>query len=324
MSANPWGGTAQEDTASNPWGGESTDNLDYLADRSNEAEQTFDILRPFDKDGGIIPLDSMVDSLIDAIIPVLRPTFQVIAQPIDWVLNLFETVLVSTPAILVIIALAALAWWLSTRKIGIGTFAGLLLVGLIGAWDQAMTTIALVITSLFFCVLIGLPIGIWLSRSDRAVSIVRPLLDAMQTTPAFVYLIPIVMLFSPGKVAGVVVTIIFAVPPVIRLTNLGIRQVPEDLIEAARAFGTSPRQLLLKVQLPLALPTIMAGVNQTLMLGLSMVVIASMIAVPGLGLMVLQGIGRNDIGIATVGGLGIVVLAIVLDRITQHIGSSGR
>lgn len=324
MSANPWGGSAQEDTASNPWGGESTDNLDYLSDRSNEVEQSFDIMRPFDKDGGIIPLDSMVDSLIDAIIPVLRPTFQVIAQPIDWVLNLFETVLVSTPAILVIIALAALAWWLSTRRIGIGTFAGLLLVGLIGAWDQAMTTIALVITSLFFCVLIGLPIGIWLSRSDRAVSIVRPLLDAMQTTPAFVYLIPIVMLFSPGKVAGVVVTIIFAVPPVIRLTNLGIRQVPEDLIEAARAFGTSPRQLLLKVQLPLALPTIMAGVNQTLMLGLSMVVIASMIAVPGLGLMVLQGIGRNDIGIATVGGLGIVVLAIVLDRITQHIGSSGR
>lgn len=324
MSANPWGGSAQEDTVSNPWGGESTDNLDYLADRSNEVEQSFDIMRPFDKDGGIIPLDSMVDSLIDAIIPVLRPTFQVIAQPIDWVLNLFETVLVSTPAILVIIALATLAWWLSTRRIGIGTFAGLLLVGLIGAWDQAMTTIALVITSLFFCVLIGLPIGIWLSRSDRAVSIVRPLLDAMQTTPAFVYLIPIVMLFSPGKVAGVVVTIIFAVPPVIRLTNLGIRQVPEDLIEAARAFGTSPRQLLLKVQLPLALPTIMAGVNQTLMLGLSMVVIASMIAVPGLGLMVLQGIGRNDIGIATVGGLGIVVLAIVLDRITQHIGSSGR
>lgn len=324
MSANPWGGSAQEDTASNPWGGESTDNLDYLSDRSNEVEQSFDIMRPFDKDGGIIPLDSMVDSLIDAIIPVLRPTFQVIAQPIDWVLNLFETVLVSTPAILVVIALAALAWWLSTRRIGIGTFAGLLLVGLIGAWDQAMTTIALVITSLFFCVLIGLPIGIWLSRSDRAVSIVRPLLDAMQTTPAFVYLIPIVMLFSPGKVAGVVVTIIFAVPPVIRLTNLGIRQVPEDLIEAARAFGTNPRQLLLKVQLPLALPTIMAGVNQTLMLGLSMVVIASMIAVPGLGLMVLQGIGRNDIGIATVGGLGIVVLAIVLDRITQHIGSSGR
>jgi len=134
-------------------------------------------------------------------------------------------------------------------------------------------------------------------------------------------LIPIVMVFSPGKVAGVIVTIIFAVPPVIRLTNLGIRQVPADLIEAAKAFGTSPRQLLFKVQLPLALPTIMAGVNQTLMLGLSMVVIASMIAVPGLGLMVLQGIGRNDIGIATVGGLGIVILAIILDRITQHIGS---
>ncbi|WP_119395918.1 glycine betaine/L-proline ABC transporter permease ProW [Salinibius halmophilus] len=324
MSANPWGDTSQTDTASDPWGGGSEDGLDYLADRSNEVEQSFDIIRPFDVDGGIIPLDNMVDSAIDAAVPVLRPFFQVVAKPIDWVLNLFETALVSTPAILVILILSGLAWWLSTRKIGIGTLIGLVIVGLIGAWDQAMTTIALVITSLFFCVIIGLPIGIWLSRSDRAVSVVRPILDAMQTTPAFVYLIPIVMLFSPGKVAGVVVTIIFAVPPVIRLTNLGIRQVPEDLIEAARAFGTSPRQLLLKVQLPLALPTIMAGVNQTLMLGLSMVVIASMIAVPGLGLMVLQGIGRNDIGIATVGGLGIVVLAIVLDRITQHIGSNGR
>lgn len=325
MSANPWGDPIQEETTdTSPWGGESASDLSYLGDRSNEVEQSFDIMRPFDVDGGIIPLDQMVDDLIDAVVPILRPFFQVVAQPIDWVLNALETVLVATPAFFVIAALAGLAWWLSTRKIGIGTLIGLLTIGLIGAWDQAMTTISLVITSLFFCVLIGLPMGIWLSRSDRAVKVVRPILDAMQTTPAFVYLIPIVMLFSPGKVAGVVVTIIFAVPPVIRLTNLGIRQVPEDLIEAARAFGTSPRQLLLKVQLPLALPTIMAGVNQTLMLGLSMVVIASMIAVPGLGLMVLQGIGRNDIGIATVGGLGIVVLAIVLDRITQHIGSNGR
>jgi glycine betaine/proline transport system permease protein len=244
----------------------------------------------------------------------------VVAQPIAWILNSIEALFLFIPAPLMIIVLALVAMKLANKRIAVGTAVGLLFVGLIGAWDEAMITLSLVITSLFFCVLIGLPIGIWLSRSDRALQIVRPILDAMQTTPAFVYLIPIVMLFSPGKVAGVIVTIIFAVPPVIRLTNLGIRQVPADLIEAARAFGTSPRQLLFKVQLPLALPTIMAGVNQTLMLGLSMVVIASMIAVPGLGLMVLQGIGRNDIGIATVGGLGIVVLAIILDRITQHIG----
>jgi glycine betaine/proline transport system permease protein len=149
-------------------------------------------------------------------------------------------------------------------------------------------------------------------------------LDAMQTTPAFVYLVPIVMLFGIGNVPGVVVTIIFALPPLIRLTNLGIRQVPADLVEAARAFGASPHQLLFKVQLPLAMPTIMAGVNQTLMLALSMVVIASMIAVGGLGQMVLRGIGRLDMGLATVGGVGIVLLAIILDRITQSMGQEQR
>jgi len=146
----------------------------------------------------------------------------------------------------------------------------------------------------------------------------------MQTTPAFVYLVPVVMLFGIGRVPGVIVTIIFAVPPLIRLTNLGIRQVPEDLIEASRAFGASSRQILYRVQMPLATPTIMAGVNQTLMLALSMVVIASMIAVPGLGLMVLRGIGRLDVGLATVGGIGIVILAIVLDRMTQALGQDAR
>jgi glycine betaine/proline transport system permease protein len=175
-----------------------------------------------------------------------------------------------------------------------------------------------------FCLVLGLPTGIWLARSDRAAQAMRPLLDAMQTTPAFVYLVPIVMLFGIGNVPGVVVTIIFALPPLIRLTNLGIRQVPADLVEAARAFGASPRQLLLKVQLPLALPTIMAGVNQTLMLALSMVVIASMIAVGGLGQMVLRGIGRLDMGLATVGGVGIVLLAIILDRMTQSLGRQER
>ena len=180
------------------------------------------------------------------------------------------------------------------------------------------------ITSVFFCVVIGLPTGIFLARNERTSNAVRPILDAMQTTPAFVYLVPIVMLFGIGNVPGVVVTIIFALPPLIRLTILGIRHVPADLVEAARSFGASPRQLLFRVQLPLAMPTIMAGVNQTLMLALSMVVIASMIAVGGLGQMVLRGIGRLDMGLATVGGIGIVLLAIVLDRMTQALGQDQR
>ncbi|MBG6245704.1 hypothetical protein CS369_14670 [Candidatus Symbiopectobacterium sp. 'North America'] len=164
----------------------------------------------------------------------------------------------------------------------------------------------------------------WLARSERAAKVVRPLLDAMQTTPAFVYLVPIVMLFGIGNVPGVVVTIIFALPPIVRLTILGIRQVPADLVEAAEPFGASPHQMLFKVQLPLAMPTIMAGVKQTLMLALSMVVIASMIEVGGLGQMVLRGIGRLDMGLAAVGGVGIVILAIILDRLTQSLGRDRR
>jgi len=183
-----------------------------------------------------------------------------------------------------------------------------------------MVTLSLVFTSVFFCLMIGLPMGIWISHNDRASFILRPVLDAMQTTPAFVYLVPVVMLFGIGNVPGVVVTIIFALPPLIRLTNLGIRQVPKDLIEVSKSFGATPWQMLFKVQLPVAMPTIMAGINQTLMLALSMVVFASMIAVGGLGQMVLRGIGRLDMGLASIGGVGIVLLAVVLDRITQALG----
>ena len=162
------------------------------------------------------------------------------------------------------------------------------------------------------------------ARNDRFWTILRPLLDLMQTIPSFVYLVPVVMLFSIGNVSGVIVTFIYALPPVVRLTNLGIRQVREDMVEAARAFGASKRQTLVKVELPLAMPTIMAGVNQTIMMALSMVVVASMISVTGLGQMVLRGVGRLDMGIATVGGLGIVFLAIVIDRISQSFGVSAR
>lgn len=217
-----------------------------------------------------------------------------------------------------------MAWQCAGRGVAIGAAVSLLLVAMLGIWPEAMVTLSLVLTSLSFCVLIGLPLGIVLASSDRAQRLMRPVLDAMQTTPAFVYLVPVVMLFGIGNVPGVVVTIVFALPPLVRLTNLGLRQVRPDLIEASRAYGASPLQMLVKVQLPLAMPSIMAGINQALMLSLSMVVIASMIAVGGLGQMVLRGIGRLDMGLATVGGLGIVLLAITLDRITQSMGQPRR
>lgn len=280
----------------------------------------FDWLHPFDE--AVIPLNIWVDNGLEWVVEHARPAFQAVRVPIDSTLGGIEAALLAVPAPLMLLLLAMLAWQCSGRGLALGTLVSFLLIGLIGAWPEAMVTLSLVLTSVFFCLLIGLPLGIAVARSDRLNAAVRPLLDAMQTTPAFVYLVPVVMLFGIGNVPGVVVTIVFALPPLIRLTNLGIRQVRPDLVEASRSFGASPWQLLRKVQLPLALPTIMAGVNQTLMLSLSMVVIASMIAVGGLGQMVLRGIGRLDMGLATVGGIGIVLMAIVLDRMTQAMGKT--
>ncbi len=314
---NPWGQSGGAET-----GGEAPAGADWLADAAPAEHHSFDILHPF-RDA-VIPLEDWVEVALDWVVANFRPVFQAVRWPVDGVLSGIETALLGTPAILMLVLVGLLAWQAASWRLGLGAVVSLILLGLIGAWDQAMVTLSLVITAVLFCTIIGLPVGIWLARSDRAVRIARPVLDAMQTTPAFVYLVPIVMLFGIGNVPGVVVTIIFALPPLIRLTNLGIRQVPRDLIEAARSFGASKRQLLFKVQLPIAMPTIMAGVNQTLMLALSMVVIASMIAVGGLGQMVLRGIGRLDMGLATVGGLGIVILAIIIDRVTQSLGVSKR
>ncbi|WP_312792925.1 ABC transporter permease subunit, partial [Diaphorobacter nitroreducens] len=244
--------------------------------------------------------------------------------PIDATLTGVTDLLLAVPAPALIALVTLLAWQFAGRGLAVGAALSLGLVALLGIWPDAMVTLALVLTSLLFCVVIGLPMGIVLAASERAQRWTRPLLDAMQTTPAFVYLVPVVMLFGIGNVPGVIVTIVFALPPLVRLTNLGLRQVRPDLIEASRAYGASPLQLLWKVQLPLAMPSIMAGINQALMLSLSMVVIASMIAVGGLGQMVLRGIGRLDMGLATVGGLGIVLLAIVLDRLTQAMGQPRR
>ena len=273
---------------------------------------------------GSLPVERWINHGLDWVVTNFRPFFQTVRVPIDSTLSSVEALLQSVPALAMIALIGLLAWQFAGRALAMGAVISLLLVAMLGIWPEAMVTLSLVLTSLAFCLLVGLPLGIFLASSDRAQRLTRPLLDAMQTTPAFVYLVPVVMLFGIGNVPGVIVTIIFALPPLIRLTNLGIRQVRPDLIEAARAYGASPLQLLTKVQLPLAMPSIMAGINQTLMLSLSMVVIASMIAVGGLGQMVLRGIGRLDMGLATVGGLGIVLLAITLDRITQSIGQPRR
>ncbi|WP_050872671.1 glycine betaine/L-proline ABC transporter permease ProW [Comamonas testosteroni] len=271
-----------------------------------------------------LPVQDSINNGLTWVVDHFRPFFQAVRTPIDATLNGVTDVLQTIPMPALVLLIALLAWQFAGRKLAIGSAVALLCVALLGIWSEAMVTLALVLTSLFFCIAIGLPVGILLASSDLAQRWTRPFLDAMQTTPAFVYLVPVVMLFGIGNVPGVIVTIVFALPPLIRLTNLGIRQVRPDLIEASRAYGASPAQLLWKVQLPLAMPSIMAGINQALMLSLSMVVIASMIAVGGLGQMVLRGIGRLDMGLATVGGLGIVLLAIVLDRITQAMGESKR
>lgn len=310
MSNDPWGNasTAQENKDS---------SVNWMDAQSAPIEETkdFDILNPFDE--AIIPFDDWTNSGIDWLVANFRDFFLAAKAPIDLVLKSIESFLLYLNPYVVIIFFVLLALQFSTKKLAIGTLISFFIIGFIGAWEESMITLALVITAVIFSVLIGLPFGIWSAKNDTVDKLVRPVLDAMQTTPAFVYLIPIVMLFGIGNVPGVIVTIIFALPPLIRLTNLGIRQVPEDLIEASRSFGASSSQMLWKVQIPVALPTIMAGINQTLMLALSMVVIASMIAVGGLGQMVLRGIGRLDIGLAAVGGLGIVLLAVILDRLTQ-------
>ncbi len=263
------------------------------------------------------PAAGWISSILQWLVGYARPYCLVLKQPIDAILSLMATALNATPPVILIVLAGALAWWAGGVRLMLGTVATLVIIGFLGAWPDAMTTLAIVLAAVAICLVIGIPLGIMASRSDRLFAILRPILDGMQTIPAFVYLVPVVMLFGIGNVPGVIVTIIFSIPPVIRLTNLGIRQVPREIVEAMVAFGASPMQLLFKAQLPVARKTIMAGVNQTLMMALSMVVVASMIAVGGLGQVVLRGIGRLDMGIASVGGIGIVLLAIVLDRLTQ-------
>lgn len=267
-----------------------------------------------------IPLADWVDTFVDFLTDKLEPFFDLISEGIGNFVDFLVFILTSIPPILLILIFAGIALWLTRWTNALFTGVGLWLIYNLDYWEATLDTLALVLTAVVISIIIGIPIGIWMSQSDRARNIILPVLDFMQTMPAFVYLIPAILFFGIGMVPGIISSVIFAMPPTIRLTNLGIRQVPEDLIEAANAFGSSTKQRLLKVQLPLATPTIMAGINQSVMLSLSMVVISSLVGAPGLGADVYRAVSQVKVGIGFEAGLAIVILAIVLDRLSQNIG----
>ncbi|MBI9084215.1 MAG: proline/glycine betaine ABC transporter permease [Desulfobacterales bacterium] len=265
----------------------------------------------------VIPLDIWVSQAVDWLVNNHRDFFQMIKWPVEQTLSGLDAGLNALSPLLVILVVGLIAWRFSGKLLAAFSAIAMTAIGLLGLWSDAMTTLAMVLSAVVFCIIVGIPLGIAGGRSDTFEAWLRPVLDAMQTTPAFVYLVPIVMLFSVGNVAGVLATIVFALPPIIRLTSLGIRQVHPELIEAAVAFGATRQQVLFRVQIPLALPTILAGLNQTIMMALSMVVIAALIGAGGLGSPVVLGLNTLDIGLAVIGGLSIVLMAIILDRITQ-------
>ncbi|QQK81925.1 proline/glycine betaine ABC transporter permease [Salicibibacter cibi] len=244
--------------------------------------------------------------------------FDSIETLIAWILSALTTIMEIVPIPVVIIGIPLLTFFFAGRKIGLSLFVflGLLLIDNLQFWDDMILMLSIVLAATFISILIGIPIGIWMSKSRMVEAIVKPILDFMQTLPQFVYLIPAVAFFGIGMVPGVIASIIFGMPPTIRLTNLGIREVSSEVTEAADAFGSTPAQKLYKVQLPMAKTTIMAGVNQTIMLSLSMVVIASMIGADGLGDVVYTAVGRNDVGSGFEAGIAIVIVAIILDRLT--------
>ena len=266
-----------------------------------------------------IPISEWIEKNIKEWLFTQRPLFKKLSAPIDSVLNGLDSLFNFIPFPVVILIFLYFAFKTNGIKFAVFTVLSLIFIDLVDLWSEAMTTLAMIFTAVIFCMLIGIPLGIIASRSNTFEFILRPILDVMQTIPSFVYLIPVVMLFGVGLTPGVVATIVFALPPIIRLTNLGIRQVGKGFKEAGFSLGLTKFLVLLKIELPLSLKTIMAGVNQTLMLALSMVVIAALIGAGGLGLTVYVALGRLDIGSAVVGGTGIVILAIILDRITQKI-----
>lgn len=267
------------------------------------------------------PLRRAIDSGLDWVIANWGSGFEAAAFPLRWTLNMIELGLLATPWWAIIGVLVGLAY-AATRKIGLPAviLAALLFLGLLELWEDAIKTLALMLTATLGAIVISIPLGVVMAGSPQFRRVVTPVLDLMQTLPSFVYLIPAVMIFGPGRVPAVLATVVYAAPPLMRLTDLGIRLVDPEVLEAGWSFGMTRTQRLFKIQVPLALPTILAGINQTTMMSLSMVVIASMIGAGGLGYQVLQGIGRLEVSRGLIAGLGIVALAIVFDRITQAFG----
>lgn len=268
----------------------------------------------------IINIGKYIEYAVDWLTENFEPFFDFIKNVGNASIGGLEWLLLATPFYIIIALITVLAYFKVSRSVAIFSALGLVLIYLMGFWVETMETMALIIFSTVIALAFAFPLGIWAAKSSRANKIIRPILDLMQTMPAFVYLIPAVLFFSIGKLPGAFATVIFAMPPAVRLTSLGIKQVPEDVVEAARAFGATGKQILFKVELPLATQSILAGVNQTIMMALSMVVIAGMIAAGGLGEKVLEGINNLDIGLGFESGLAVVILAIILDRITQAVG----
>lgn len=270
-----------------------------------------------------LPLEDWTNDFVkNWLLPVLGDFFDKISDFLEIILNGFTDFLIWVPAEFIAIIIILIAWKIKGKGLAVFTLIGLLYIGSVDLWVESIQTLAVVLNSVFFCIVFGIPLGILSAKFKGVDRIVRPILDFMQTLPSFVYLIPTILLFGIGGVPAVISTFVFATPPAVRLTSLGIKQVPVDVVEAARAFGSTSWQTLRKVQLPLAMPTIIAGINQTIMLALSMAVIAAMIGSPGLGMVVFGGIQRVNVGQGLVGGLAIVVIAIILDRITEGIGDN--
>ncbi|UXN70190.1 proline/glycine betaine ABC transporter permease [Devosia neptuniae] len=267
------------------------------------------------------PLRRAIDDGLNWVVRHWGDGFEAAAYPLLMLLKAIEDLLIATPWWLIVAILTGIAWLASRSwKLPLIVLFSLLFLGVMELWKDAMTTMALMLAATITAIVISIPVGVSMSRSARVRQLITPVLDLMQTLPGFVYLIPTVMIFGPGKIPALIATVVYAAPPLVRLTDLGLRSVDPAVMEASRAFGTNPTQRLFGVQIPLALPTILAGINQTTMMALSMVVIASMIGAGGLGYQVLQGIGRLEVSRGLFAGLGIVALAIVFDRITQSFG----
>ena len=271
-----------------------------------------------------LPLGDAVEAFVDFLGDALGWLFDAIALALAVVYEGLDWALRTPPFWAVILVLAAVALWVKGVKLAVGTALGLVLIVAVDQWDAAMDTLALVLVASAIAIAIGIPVGIWAARNDHVSRVVRPALDFLQTMPAFVYLIPAIIFFGVGAVPGMIATILFALAPGVRLTELGIRGVDPEVVEAGHAFGATPGRILRQIQLPLALPSIMAGVNQVIMLSLSMVVIAGMVGAGGLGGEIVRAIGRIDVGLGFEAGIAVVIIAMILDRTTSALAVQSR